>query len=138
MSDDMEKLPRPASELEALASYYDEHDTADEMEDGRWVQPMVTTSLRLPGELVEQIKENARREGKRHTAYIRELLEHSMRGSAAPGELTRINRKLDVLLEAVQPAKDAKARRSTTKKSASTGKRVKRAAPTKTSVKRTA
>lgn len=138
MSDSAEKLPLPVSELEALATYYEEHDTADEMEDGRWVQPMATTSLRLPGELVEQIKENARREGKRHTSYIRELLERSLHGGAAPGEFTQINRKLDVLLKAVQPAKDARTRRSTTKKSASTSKRVKRGAPTKTSVKRTA
>lgn len=38
-SDGTEEPPRPAAELAALADYYDEHDTADEMEAGWWVAP---------------------------------------------------------------------------------------------------
>src|SRR5262249_15423912 len=32
-----EALPRPASQLNDLASYYDTNDTSTEMEDGTWV-----------------------------------------------------------------------------------------------------
>lgn len=134
MSKSAEELPRPASELEALADYYEKHDTADEMEGGRWVQPMVTTSLRLPRELFEQLKESARREGKRHTAYIREILECSVHGDVAESaELRQIQRKLDVLLQAVtsttqrstEPRKPGAARR---KRTTPTTKKVKRSA----------
>ncbi|MBA0127809.1 hypothetical protein H0B56_19870 [Haloechinothrix sp. YIM 98757] len=126
---DAEKLPRPAEELEALASYYDEHDTADEMEGGTWVEPMVTTSLRLPREVFERLKEDARREGKRHTAYIREILERSVRDSAEEADdLQQINNKLDTLLEAVTPARKT-ASRATTKKTAT---RKRTAAPDNT------
>jgi predicted DNA binding CopG/RHH family protein len=105
MAKEAERLPRPAEELAALADYYDEHDTADEMENGHWVEPMVTTSLRLPRDVFEQLKENARLEGKRHTAYIREILERSLHGVVGPDpdELRQIQRKLDMLLQLVQP-----------------------------------
>lgn len=122
------KLPRPAEELEALASYYDEHDTADEMEAGKWVEPMVTTSLRLPREVFEQLKDNARREGKRHTAYIRQILERSVRGGTMDaGDLKQINNKLDTLLQVVTPPRKAGSR-TTTKK---TPTRKRGAAPDK-------
>jgi bacterioferritin (cytochrome b1) len=124
-----QKLPRPAEELEALADYYDEHDTADEMETGKWVEPMVTTSLRLPREVFEQLKENARREGKRHTAYIRDILERQVHDSAGDaGDLQQINHKLDALLEAVTTPRKATSR--TTTKKTSTRKRA--ATPDKT------
>lgn len=150
MTNGTEKLPRPASELEALATYYDEHDTADEMEDGRWVEPMVTTSLRLPRELFDQLKEDARREGKRHTAYIREILERSQKvreDSADAGELKKINRKLDTLLRTVQPSKESPTRRSAqkvvapktkTSKTTASGKGAKSITQTGTGVKGTA
>lgn len=107
MSKESERLPRPAQELEELASYYDDHDTADEMADGQWVEPMVTTSLRLPRDVFEQLKENARREGKRHTAYIREILEHSLE-DADSGELAEIRTKVDELLRTVKSQETAK------------------------------
>lgn len=150
MSNGAEKLPRPVDELEALATYYDEHDTADEMEDGRWVEPMVTASLRLPRELFEQLKADARREGKRHTAYIREILERSQKvreDSADAGELKKINRKLDTLLRTVQPSKESPTRRASRKAVASKTKTAKATASRKgtklttqtgTRVKRTA
>jgi len=107
MSKESERLPRPAQELEELASYYDDHDTADEMADGQWVEPMVTTSLRLPRDVFEQLKENARREGKRHTAYIREILEHSLEDTDS-GELAEIRTKVDELLRTVKSQETAK------------------------------
>jgi hypothetical protein len=46
MTDNNDQLPRAAAELEALASYYDTHDTSKDMKDGQWVDPqsMTTTS----------------------------------------------------------------------------------------------
>jgi predicted DNA-binding protein len=91
-------LPRPAGELDDLAAYYDTHDTADEMDDGRWVdpRPMMTTSLRLPADVVEELKARARRKGVRYTALLREILERAARGeqAAEEEELTQINRRL--------------------------------------------
>lgn len=127
-----EKLPRSPQELEDLASYYDEHDTGDEMEDGRWVEPMVTTSLRLPRDVFDQVKEKARREGKRHTAYIRDVVTHAVSDTDSDDELREISSKLDELLQAVQPettsssAKTAaveKKRPTTTKRVATPRKR---------------
>ncbi len=61
MTKQPEQLPRPEAELERLAEYYDTHDTSAEMEPGRWVepQPMATTSLRLPVEVIDQLKRQA-------------------------------------------------------------------------------
>ena len=61
MTDPDERLPRPAAELEALANYYDTRDTGAEMEEGEWVdpQPMTTTSLRLPADVIDQLKRQA-------------------------------------------------------------------------------
>jgi hypothetical protein len=52
---------RPEAELERLAEYCDTHDTSAEMEPGHWVepQPMATTSLRLPVEVIEELKRQA-------------------------------------------------------------------------------
>lgn len=122
MSKESERLPRPAQELEELASYYDDHDTADEMADGQWVEPMVTTSLRLPRDVFEQLKENARREGKRHTAYIREILERSLE-DADSGELAEIRTKVDELLRTVKSQETAKVA-ATPKKTPSVSKRT--------------
>ena len=62
MTKHSEQLPRPAAELERLAEYYDTHDTSTEMDDGDWVepQPMATTSLRLPADVIDQLKQQAR------------------------------------------------------------------------------
>jgi hypothetical protein len=58
MTDHPEQLPQPAAALERLAEYYGTHDTSGEMEHGEWVepQPMATTSLRLPAEVISQLK----------------------------------------------------------------------------------
>ena len=61
MTDHPEQLPQPAAALERLAEYYGTHDTSREMEHGEWVepQPMATTSLRLPTEVISQLKRQA-------------------------------------------------------------------------------
>lgn len=78
-----EHLPRPAAELEQLASYYDSHDTSAEMEHGTWVepQPMATTSLRLPAEVIGQLKAQAQARHVRYTAYVRSILECAANGT---------------------------------------------------------
>lgn len=62
MTKHSEQLPRPAAELERLAEYYETHDTSTEMDNGDWVepQPMATTSLRLPADVIDQLKQQAR------------------------------------------------------------------------------
>jgi hypothetical protein len=97
-----ERLPRPEADLEALANYYDTHDTAEEMDgDGVWVEPpMVTTSLRLPKPLMDALKADAGEQHIRHTALMRKVLAAYVAGDAVrPAEiidrLDRIERILN-------------------------------------------
>ncbi|HEY7859599.1 MAG TPA: CopG family antitoxin [Candidatus Nanopelagicales bacterium] len=91
-----EHLPRPTAELEQLAEYYDSHDTGSEMEDGQWVdpQPMRTTSLRLPVEVIDQLKRQARGQHVRYTSYVRSILEQAALGEPS-SELAQITERLD-------------------------------------------
>lgn len=97
-----EPLPRPAAELERLAEYYDTHDTSTEMEPGHWVepQPMATTSLRLPVEVIEQLKLQARARHLRYTSYVRSILERAARGGVPP-EIADITERLERIEQAV-------------------------------------
>ncbi len=96
MTKHSEQLPRPAAELERLAEYYDTHDTSTEMDNGDWVepQPMATTSLRLPADVIDQLKQQARTRHVRYTAYVRSILERAARGGSPP-ELAEITERLD-------------------------------------------
>jgi hypothetical protein len=96
MTKHSEQLPRPAPELERLAEYYDTHDTSTEMDNGDWVepQPMVTTSLRLPADVIDQLKHQARTRHVRYTTYVRAILEHAARGGS-PTEWAEITERLD-------------------------------------------
>jgi hypothetical protein len=63
-----------------LREYYDNHDTGDEGGGGEWVtevdpDPMVTTSLRLPKSLLDEVRRQARARGIRTTALMREWIE---------------------------------------------------------------
>lgn len=102
MTKHSEHLPRPADQLEGLSEYYDTHDTSAEMEHGRWVepQPMTTTSLRLPAEVIDQLKRQARTQHVRYTSYVRSILEHAARGGQPP-ELLQIAERLDRIERAV-------------------------------------
>jgi hypothetical protein len=86
MTKHSEQLPRPAAELERLAGYYDTHDTSTEMDNGGWVepQPMATTSLRLPADVIDQLKQQARTRHVRYTTYVRAILERAARGGSPP------------------------------------------------------
>jgi hypothetical protein len=102
MTKQPEPLPRPAAELERLAEYYDTHDTSAEMESGRWVepQPMATTSLRLPVDVIEQLKLQARARHLRYTSYLRSILERAARGGVPP-EIADITERLERIEQAV-------------------------------------
>ena len=97
MKKQTENLPRPARELEALAAYYDTHDTSSEMKHGEWVdpRPMKTTSLRLPSAVVDALKALARERGVRYTALVREIVEDALTGVRLPdSQLVQINERL--------------------------------------------
>lgn len=101
MTNRNESLPRAADELEALALHYGAHDTSAEMDDGVWVEPvpMVTTSLRLPADIIEALKDQARTNHVRYTAHLRSILEQAARRQ--PSELARIAERLDRIERAV-------------------------------------
>ncbi|HEY3259854.1 MAG TPA: hypothetical protein VGJ95_06220 [Pseudonocardiaceae bacterium] len=112
MKKQTENLPRPAGELEALAAYYDTHDTSSEMKHGEWVdpRPMKTTSLRLPAVVVDALKDLARERGVRYTALVREIVEDALTGvRLTDSQLVQINDRLArieaaVLEHSTQPA----------------------------------
>lgn len=101
MTNRSESLPRAADELEALARYYDAHDTSAEMDHGDWIEPapMVTTSLRLPADIIEALKDQARTNHVRYTTHLRSILEQAARQE--PSELARIAERLDRIERAV-------------------------------------
>lgn len=70
------QLPRSEPELEELASFYATHDVSDEIGAGEVVtpEPMITTSLRLPGVVVEKLRTEAANLGIRYTSLIRDVL----------------------------------------------------------------
>jgi hypothetical protein len=98
-----EKLPRPAAELERLAEYYDTNDTSGEMEGGVWVepQPMATTSLRLPADVIDELKRQARTRHVRYTAYVRSILERAARGGESP-QWAEVTERLDRIEHALR------------------------------------
>ncbi|MEU4741863.1 hypothetical protein AB0G02_15555 [Actinosynnema sp. NPDC023658] len=115
-----ESLPRPAEDLEALADHYGTHDTSAEMEAGEWVdpRPMQTTSLRLPGDVVDALKALAQSRGMRYTALLREIVEHAVNGVrlTESEEFARIDQRLARIEAAVveQPAGPRPARKAPT------------------------
>jgi hypothetical protein len=98
-----EQLPRPAATLEQLAEHYGSHDTSAEMEEGEWIepQPMATTSLRLPSEVIAQLKRQALARQVRYTSYVRSILERAASGGESPLELAEINERLERIERAV-------------------------------------
>jgi hypothetical protein len=66
------------------------------MDNGDWAepQPMAITSLRLPADVIDQLKQQARTRHMRYTTYVRSILEHAARGGSPP-ELAEITERLD-------------------------------------------
>src|SRR5271169_6937929 len=55
---------------------------------------MATTSLRLPADVIDQLKQQARTRHVRYTTYVRSILERAARGGSPP-ELAEITERLD-------------------------------------------
>ena len=102
ITDRDENLPQAAAELEQVADYYDSHDTSAEMEDGTWVepQPMATTSLRLPADVISQLKRQAQARHVRYTTYVRSILERAASGTLPP-DIADITQRLERIERAV-------------------------------------
>jgi predicted DNA binding CopG/RHH family protein len=102
MTKKSEHLPRPAAELEELADYYDSHDTTADMEHGQWVepQPMAITSLRLPSDVIDELKKQARARHVRYTSHVRSILERAARGEPSP-QIADITERLDRIERAI-------------------------------------
>ena len=85
-----------------LREYYDTHDTSAEMEPGHWAEPhpMATTSLRLPVEVIDQLKQQAQERHLRYTSYVRSILEGAARGGTSP-EIADITERLERIERAV-------------------------------------
>lgn len=67
-------------ELEETAKYYETEDTSSELESAVWddtavVDPMVTTSLRLPKPVMDAVRRAAAQRGVRPTQLMREWIE---------------------------------------------------------------
>ncbi len=98
-------------DLEALAGHYDTTDTSAELgrasfEDRAAAEPMVTTSLRLPKPLMDELRAEADAAGIRVTALMRQWLEERLAARDAPN--------VTVSLAEVQKALAGLARRSRT------------------------
>ncbi len=97
-----DRLPRTEQELERLAEHYSVTDAAEEIASGENVtpEPMVTTSLRIPRAVVEELRREASEREMRYTALLREIAErHVTLRSKEPAEATleRLEAKLDGL-----------------------------------------
>lgn len=72
------------------------------MEQGTWVEPppMVTTSLRLPAEVIIELKRQAQARHVRYTAYVRSILERAANGARQP-DMADITERLERIDRAV-------------------------------------
>ena len=78
------------SKLEEIAAHAETHDFADEMRDALWedetqVDPMITTSLRLPKSLLDWVRERAAEQHVRPSVLIRQWLEQRRDAGGAAG-----------------------------------------------------
>lgn len=71
-------------------------------EHGEWVEPrpMATTSLRLPAEVIDELKRQARARNIRYTSYVRSILERAAQGGMPP-DLAEITKRLGRVEQAV-------------------------------------
>ncbi len=139
-------------QLQELADYYETTDTAGAMEDGQWVnepavEPMVTTSLRLPLDLMQTIRQQAAAERVRPTALMRRWLEEGARGDTPAGlqfRLAEVGDDVRRILRVVQgpgaglrggAKKGAASRRASTKVTAANKVTTKTAAAKKATTK---
>jgi hypothetical protein len=67
---------------------------------------MATTSLRLPADVIDQLKRQARARHVRYTSYLRSILERTARGDALP-EIADITERLERIERAVTRGQDS-------------------------------
>ena len=98
----MNSFPGPPPNSSGSPVTDDSHDTSAEMEHGTWVepQPMATTSLRLPADVISQLKRQAQARHIRYTTYVRSILEHAANGTPPP-EMADITERLERIERAV-------------------------------------
>ncbi|MDN5915042.1 MAG: hypothetical protein L0I76_08035 [Pseudonocardia sp.] len=75
-----------------LRDHYDTTDTSDQMDGGTWEtdvdpNPMVTTSLRLPKDVLDWVREQAAEQHTKPTALIRQWIEQRQAISRRPHKL---------------------------------------------------
>jgi len=72
------------------------------MDHGDWVepQPMATTSPRLPADVIDQLKRQAKARHVRYTSHVRFILERAARGGPLH-EIADITERLDRIERAV-------------------------------------
>ncbi|MEV4648006.1 hypothetical protein [Saccharopolyspora sp. NPDC049357] len=91
------------TKLDKLAEYCGSHDMSEIMESGHWEDepaepdPMITTSLRLPKSLLDQVRERAAAEDVKTTAWIRRLIESALVRSEPNGVEARLRRLEDAV-----------------------------------------
>ncbi|WP_406688811.1 hypothetical protein REH65_21220 [Saccharopolyspora sp. ID03-671] len=91
------------TKLDKIAEYYDSHDMSEVMESGHWVEeppepdPMITTSLRLPKSLLDQVRDRAAAEDVKTTAWIRGLIESELARTEPNGVEARLKRLEDAV-----------------------------------------
>lgn len=74
--------------IDELRGHYDATDTSDQMDDATWEtdvdpNPMVTTSLRLPKDVLDWVREQAAEQHTKPTALIRQWIEQRRAGHRA-------------------------------------------------------
>ena len=99
----MSTCPGPPPELEQLAGDYDSHDT--QRGDGarlvgRAASRWPPRSLRLPAEVISQLKLQARARHVRYTAYVRSILERAA-SETPPPDMADITERLERIERAV-------------------------------------
>ena len=79
----MNTFPGPPPSSSNGPATTDSNDTSAEMEHGTWVepQPMATTSLCLPADVIGQLKRQAQARRIRYTTYVRSILECAANGT---------------------------------------------------------
>jgi hypothetical protein len=100
--------PQPAWATGQLAAHYNSHDTGAEMEHGTWIepQPMATTSLRLPADVISQLKCQAQARHVRDTTYVGSILESAAHGTL-PSDMAGITERLERIEQAVTGGRSA-------------------------------
>lgn len=96
--------------IDELRDYYDTTDTSDQMDGGTWEtdvedNPMITTSLRLPKDVLDWVRAVAAAEHVKPTALIRQWVEEQHQGDyrirRASGQDMKVEQRLRRLEHAV-------------------------------------